>query len=556
MVTRKKGTFKEVIEKAKVKREYDAYYFPSFKVIPFFQALDQNEAKIDKWIQYLRERRNGIDGHYSDEFLVTTLLFHLFFQTSAKKVGKVIAAPENPELSAAFKGLSDKIEISSTHLNRIKTIFEPYKADLSELVLHLEQDYIAAQQAALPEYYRTTRMELGSELVPGAEKILELVPWHAYFPDSIFQWDDYYSPVILYKVFVWSRLKKLDGCIQIRDALHEAIDLTQGRYRKVGQNLGCIETIPGKSKLYHFFYQLQEETVFQTIETHARLLIRRNTAEPLILTTDSSSCKGQENDPGFSEDVTPKSNRKKTHKIHAVCDGVGVPLLIHRTQGEMNDMKGFELYQAELLRLKTIADEEGRPVLGLALDAGFASTEILQWIHDQLQVMPIPWPRNPRGGEMEPFLHWLENMRKRFRRLKQLKRDTSPDALLKDKPYTKMLQVIQTICQELQQFGSNYAQVVASFFLEVGIHEWFTIYRRRGTIEGTFGILKSSYHLLKRTPSQSLPVSGKENISKHAALVVIAMQINAFYRYLMLQKDTGILKPSLTFSLKELELEL
>ncbi|MHA1358089.1 MAG: transposase [Candidatus Helarchaeota archaeon] len=556
MKKQEKRIFKEIIEKAKVKKEFQKYYFPAFKVVPFFKALEQNEAKLDKWIHYLRETRGGIDGHYSEEFLVVALLFHMFFQISAKKVGKVIAASENPELAAAFKGLSTKIEISSTHFNRMKKLFAPHKQELGELILDLEQAYIAVQQAELPEYYRTIRMELGSELVPGAEKILEVVPWHTYFPESIFQWDEYYSPLILYKVFVWSRLKKLDGCIQIRDALHEEIDLMQGRYRKFGQNLGMIESIPGKSKLYQFFYQLQEDTVFQTIETHARLLIRRNTVEPLILTTDSSSCKGQENDPGFSEDVTPKSNRKKTHKIHAVCDGIGIPLLIHRTQGEMNDMKGFEFYQAELLRLKTIAEEEGRSVVGLALDAGYASQENLQWIHDKLQVMPIPWPRNPRGGEMEPLLHWLENLRKRFRRLKKLQRDTSPAALLTDIPYAKILEVIETICRKYVQSGSNYAKVVASFYLEIGIHEWFTIYRRRATIEGTFGILKSSYHLLRRTPSQSLPVTGKENISKHAALVVIAMQVNAFYRYLMLQKDTGILKPSLTFSLKELQLDL
>ena len=42
----------------------------------------------------------------------------------------------------------------------------------------------------------------------------------------------------------------------------------------------------------------------------------------------------------------------------------------------------------------------------------------------------------------------------------------------------------------------------------------------------------------------------------HAALVVIAMQVNAFYRYLMLQRDTGVLKLFLTFSLKELQLDL
>ena len=112
MKKRKKGLFKEVIERAKVKREFDKYYFPAFKVIPFFKALEQNEPKLEKWIQHLQETRNGIDGHYSNEFLVVTLLFHMFFQISAKKLGKVIAAPENAELSAAFKGLSDKIEIS------------------------------------------------------------------------------------------------------------------------------------------------------------------------------------------------------------------------------------------------------------------------------------------------------------------------------------------------------------------------------------------------------------------------------------------------------------
>jgi len=40
------------------------------------------------------------------------------------------------------------------------------------------------------------------------------------------------------------------------------------------------------------------------------------------------------------------------------------------------------------------------------------------------------------------------------------------------------------------------------------------------------------------------------------SLVIIAMQINALYWYLMLQTDTGTLKPSLSFTLKELEIDL
>jgi hypothetical protein len=301
---------------------------------------------------------------------------------------------------------------------------------------------------------------------------------------------------------------------------------------------------------------LKEDLIEKTMENQARLLMKRNDAAHLILIIDSSAMKAQENDPSLLIDVKENRNRKKTHKIHAVCDGIGIPLQIHRTQGETNDMKGFEMYKSELIKLKNMAEEENISIIGLAIDAGYASREIISWIKNYLGVDPIPWPKNPRGGELKWLIHWLENLRKRFRRLKKLKRNTSPDKLLEDKVYRRSIEAIKTICAHLQSSDSNYAKFISSILLDIGIHNWFTIYRRRATIEGTFGIMKSSYHLLKRTPSQSLPIKGKENVKKHVSLVIIAMQINALYRYLMLQTDTGILKPSLSFTLKELEIDL
>ena len=556
MVMRKTGILKKIVSQQQQKKVFEAFYFPNYKITAFFEALSRHEAQLDQFGQLLKIARNGIDGHYSEDFLVVALTFHVFFQISAKNVGKVIAAPENPTLSRAFRHLSAKLEISCTHLNRIKKILEPHKTAFSQFILQLEQDYVAIQQQRLPDYYRAKQLELGSDLIPGADKILELVPWHQYFPESIFDGNDYYSPMLLYKTFVWSRLLKLDGCLQIRNALHEELDVTNQHYRKLGQHLGFIDTIPGKSTLYEFFYQLKEEILFQTIETHARFLIRRNTAEPLILTVDSSALRGKEHDPGFSPGTTERSTRKKTHKIHAVCDGVGIPLLIHRTQGELHDTQGFEQYKEGLQRLKKIAEEEGRSVLGLALDAGFASTEILTWIEQDLHITPFPWPKTHRGKAIQAFIHSLENLRKRFRELKQLKCDVSPDALLQDKDYKVRLQESQALCEKLLQSEAPYDRLIANFFLKIGIHEWFTVYRRRGTIEGTFGILKTCYALLKRTPNQPLPVIGKEHIQKHVGFVILAMQITALYRYLMLQKDTGLLKPSLAFSLKELELDV
>jgi len=115
----------------------------------------------------------------------------------------------------------------------------------------------------------------------------------------------------------------------------------------------------------------------------------------------------------------------------------------------------------------------------------------------------------------------------------KLKRDTSPDKLLKDKVYCNIVKAVETIYKELRGSETEYAQYIANLFLEIGVYKWSSIYRCRSTIEGTFRTWKSSYYLLKRTQSQSLPVIGTENIKKHVALLVIAMQINAFYRYLM-----------------------
>lgn len=547
---------KDIIKMKQGKKVFDKYYIPEYKIIAFFKAIEKNKDIVEPLVQFLAEARSEIDNLYTSEFLVILLIFRSFFQISTKYLGDVISAPENPILKQFFKSLTIKIQVSCDHLNTTKRLLLPIKEEFINTILKIEEDYSIIQQDSLPGYYREMRTRIRSELIPGAEKILELVPWHTYFQDSIFEWDDYYSPILMYKVFIWSRLEKIDGCIRMRNKIHGEIEYSSGHFHKMGQNIGFIKNIPGKTKLYTFFDQLQGNITYQTIENQARLLMKRNDAAHLILTIDSSTMKAQENDPGLSLDVKENSNRKKTHKIHAVCDGIGIPLQIHRTQGETNDMKGFDTYKPELIRLKKIADEENIPIIGVVIDAGYASTEILNWIEQELKVTPFPWPRNPRGGELQWLIHWLENLRKRLRRLTKLKRDTSPGEMLKDKVYCDIIEAIKTICNDLKSSKSDYARLISRIFLEIGIHDWFTIYRRRATIEGTFGIMKSSYHLLRRTPSQSLPIKGKENVNRHVSLVIIAMQINSLYRYLMLQKDTGILRPSLAFTLKELEIDL
>ncbi|MHA1253545.1 MAG: hypothetical protein ACTSRP_26460 [Candidatus Helarchaeota archaeon] len=141
---------------------------------------------------------------------------------------------ENPLLTSFFKTLTPVIEISKDLLNKIKRLLSPIKKEFINCVLKIEEDYIRIQQEDLPNYYREMKAQIGTELIPSASKISELVPWRLYLKDQIYDWDSYYSSILMYKVFVWSKLRKLDGCIKIINEIHSEIEKINGYFHKVG----------------------------------------------------------------------------------------------------------------------------------------------------------------------------------------------------------------------------------------------------------------------------------------------------------------------------------
>jgi len=68
----------------------------------------------------------------------------------------------------------------------------------------------------------------------------------------------------MYKVLVWSRLRKVDGCLKIRNEIHSEIEGSNGHVHKVGQILGIIKNVLGKTKLYTFFNKLEYDILYKT----------------------------------------------------------------------------------------------------------------------------------------------------------------------------------------------------------------------------------------------------------------------------------------------------
>jgi hypothetical protein len=537
-------------------KQWSEFFFPDYKAHAFFGAVLQNEPTIDHFVQFLTEKRTAVGEPYSGVFLVIVQIFRSFFQINHDYVGDIISNSQNEILYAQFKRLSTKTNISRSHLNVIKQLFGEIKDEFIRFMIKFEEDYITIQQQEVPAYYRAASLQKQEELIPGADRILELVPWLRYFPWAIYEWEDNYSPILMYKLFTWSRLLKLDGCTEIRNALHTEISHSNTGFIYQGQLLGFVKNFPEKSKLYTFFKALDQFILKDTIAYCARLLIRYNNTEALILTLDSTSIKAQLDDPDLSLGRTNRRTKKRTHKLHIIGDGLGCPLYLHRSQGELNDQIAFEFYKRPLLDLKSAAQAENREVKWVALDAGFASLDNLKWIREILGAKPIPWPKNNRSREMQHLVSLLEGLRKVFRQIKKDHGDSTPEGLLKDPSYRHQIGAIEDYCKQILHSKSAYCQAVGEYLLEVGIHEWFTVYRRRATIEGTFGILKTSYSLLRRSKDQAVPVKGKKNVFIHSALVVNAMQLNALYRILMLQENIGQLKPSLAFGLTSLYLDM
>jgi hypothetical protein len=537
-------------------RQWNDFFFPDYKAHAFFQAILENEPQIDQFGKYLTAKRSAVTGVYSEVFLVIALIFRSLFQINYEYVGQIISNPQNQILYTQFRSLSIKTNISRSHLNVIKLLFSEIKDEFIQFIIHLEEDYIAIQQQEVPAYYRATSLQKQEELVPGADRILELVPWLRYFPSAIFEWEENYSPFIMHKILTWSRLQKLDGCMEIRNALHTEISHSNTGFIYQGQLLGLIKKLPEKSKLYMFFKEIDRFVLEDSIAYGARFLLHYNNSEAIILTMDSTSLKAQLDDPDLSLGRTERRTKKRTHKLHVICDGLGSPLWLYRCPGELNDQVGFKFYKRPLLRLKKVAEAEGRTLKWIALDAGFASLENLKWIREKMKINPIPWPKNNRSSKMRHLISLLEDLRRVFRQIKKEKGDFSPEGLLKDSRYSLKVSQIEAYCTSLLPSKTAYCQFIAEYLLEIGIHNWFTIYRRRATIEGTFGILKTSYSLLRRSQDQAVPVKGKKNVYKHSAWVIHAMQINALYRILMLRDHIGQLKPSLAFGLTILELEL
>ena len=202
MTKKLNNAFKEIAKIKSDKKIFDKYFIPEYKIIAFFKAVEKNKDLVESIVKFLAETRSEINNLYSDEFLVILLIFRSSFQIGTKYLGDVISSPENSILKRFFKSLTLKIQVNCDHLNVIKRMLIPIKGEIINFVLKIEEDYNIIQRNDLPNYYREMWTRLGSELVPGSEKILEIVPWHTYFLDSIFEWDDYYSPILMYKVFV------------------------------------------------------------------------------------------------------------------------------------------------------------------------------------------------------------------------------------------------------------------------------------------------------------------------------------------------------------------
>nr|WP_242010968.1 IS5 family transposase [Acetobacter musti] len=101
-------------------------------------------------------------------------------------------------------------------------------------------------------------------------------------------------------------------------------------------------------------------------------------------------------------------------KLHAVCDGLGRPVCLHLTAGQVSDFKGADVLLADL-------PDETEEVIG---DRGYDSNKIRQSLADRNITARIPPKKNrksklPYDWHLYKKRHLIENM---FAKLKDWRR--------------------------------------------------------------------------------------------------------------------------------------
>ena len=94
-----------------------------------------------------------------------------------------------------------------------------------------------------------------------------------------------------------------------------------------------------------------------------------------------------------------------------------------------------------------------------------------------------------------------------------------------------------------EQLGSNLpsTKIVARNLLNIGVHNFIELYKRRSIIEALIGDAKETYCLLGKT-NNKLIIMGQERVTVEVLFIFIGLQFKAMTHYRLMKSQNHLLK--------------
>lgn len=527
-------------------------YIPEERIKYWAIAIKEFLPEIQELAKNIKKGINETNWRITIEVRLILMLLRATFRLNTTQLETTLLNDQNSRLFEFLKIFSDHIYISHSEWSNRRDIFDGYISKIEDLAWKIKNRYHELYLEGFVEDYIKINNNLKVQEKLNTVEVLEGINFTRHFPEQILEWDNGYPKDLIYKVFIFMKLRMIPSIPYLEMIINESYLIKSELVPVVGNALGFYTKIPSVDMLYRFHRTYNSEYLEKIMENNAGLLMKEGIINPEILIGDSSTFRTRKDDPDGVKFHERDAETTRVMKFQAIVDPNCIPLTLIPRKGNENDAEGFNALKQKLIWIKEMADRLGVEIKFVLLDAGYSSSEILEFIEQELKATPIVDINSRNSNALKLLKSRLEYFKQYYREILEL---GTKFPKLAELCYYRFLDDIREAEIELEKIEGITPGIVSRYlkiFREIGIEDFIILYRLRTIIEGLFGMMKGCYALLGRQ-DRRLPLKGESQAHKHGLFILLAMQYLAYLNYKILNRKTHLLRSLYYIKLKEIE---
>ena len=555
MKERDPGFWKDISQQQKSEIKIQKNILPECRQIAFCKAIEHFLPEITFLAQTIKREMARKDWKFPEDFRIIIILLKVVFRLNWIEITYILEEQKNGILHRYLRQFAEYITISQEHLVEQAQWFKAnYYSEFIELASKVKKCYHQFILEYYTEDYLWKCRQLQESIPIYVENMLETFDFTPFFPEAILDWQGWHAPDLLCKTFIYQKIKQITSLQSLEWEINRVIKAEDGYTKLFGVELGFYNHVPHLTTLYSAKSQFIGKQLNEWMLILANQLLKEGVLHPDILLIDSTQCHAQKDDPDLAiKGKKKKKGPERCHKLQVICDGSGIPLYATRRAGEEHDQKGFQVLKEPLVTIKQMATRLGKQLKVVLLDAGYCGQETFTFINEVLKGTSIINLNPGRSHLLKKLKQNIDAYREIRNRLEHLAPEEEPERSNLEIEMGAKIKKVQELIVDCKNSKSEFAQFFGNLLEEIGMEQYYHLYKNRSVIEGLFGMVKSCYSLLGRA-DRVLPVKGKEEVEIHSLLTLLAIQFLALINYRIYHVQESLLSSYYVLKLRNLKI--